>query len=404
MAIARRASVTVSIAADTSGRFRRMLRVRRVASEVSRGRTWEKAGTSNTSSKVSALPRRRMRKAPDAKANYTDRARPGATGQPAARLRVAGTARHSAVTIAHATHSPTLRRPGPPVRCSVCPAGCRAGLMEVARRERPDPVQRPAAAAQRARQGHPARPARRHAARRPAAPPSPAASGAARPRGGRPELEAKRKKAEQEDAAKASRPMSRRRRRQTAENRKRARSDPGARSGMRMARERKGEREVLDDKIRAEEMKRARDLANADCANRAGLSPRTPLNFALLPLAVALPPRLLRIHLSARGRSPPVALAQGCPGPAHPAPPHADPPPPGDRPARASLDQQAAGRIASMTSPGGQIQFHLVDLTGARAVATSHGSRRGAQRRHTPVSARRTNESTKVLATRSKTG
>ena len=32
MAIARRASVTVSIAADTSGRFRRMLRVRRVAS------------------------------------------------------------------------------------------------------------------------------------------------------------------------------------------------------------------------------------------------------------------------------------------------------------------------------------------------------------------------------------
>ena len=71
----RRASVTVSMAADTSGRLRRMLREKRVASEVSRGRTWEKAGTNNTSSKVSALPRRRMRKAPDAKGNYTDRAR-----------------------------------------------------------------------------------------------------------------------------------------------------------------------------------------------------------------------------------------------------------------------------------------------------------------------------------------
>src|SRR5215213_4585274 len=70
--IARRASVTVSIAAETSGRFRRMLRERWVARLVSRGNTWENAGTNNTSSKVSALPRRRMGKAPDAKANYTD--------------------------------------------------------------------------------------------------------------------------------------------------------------------------------------------------------------------------------------------------------------------------------------------------------------------------------------------
>ena len=60
MAIARRASVTVSIAADTSGRFRVMFRESRVAREVSLGRTWENAGTSNTSSKVSAFPRRRM--------------------------------------------------------------------------------------------------------------------------------------------------------------------------------------------------------------------------------------------------------------------------------------------------------------------------------------------------------
>ena len=64
MAMARRDSVTVSMAADTSGRFRAMLRVRRVESDVSLGRTWENAGTSNTSSKVSALPRRRMGEAP----------------------------------------------------------------------------------------------------------------------------------------------------------------------------------------------------------------------------------------------------------------------------------------------------------------------------------------------------
>src|SRR6478736_3295231 len=60
IAIASRASVTVSMAADTRGRFRVMLRERRVAREVSLGRTWENAGTNKTSSKVSALPRRRM--------------------------------------------------------------------------------------------------------------------------------------------------------------------------------------------------------------------------------------------------------------------------------------------------------------------------------------------------------
>jgi membrane protein involved in colicin uptake len=39
-----------------------MLRENWVAREVSLGRTWENAGTNNTSSKVSALPRRRMGK------------------------------------------------------------------------------------------------------------------------------------------------------------------------------------------------------------------------------------------------------------------------------------------------------------------------------------------------------
>ena len=42
---------------------------------MSRGNTWENAGTNNTSSKVSALPSRRMGKAPDAKRDYTDRYR-----------------------------------------------------------------------------------------------------------------------------------------------------------------------------------------------------------------------------------------------------------------------------------------------------------------------------------------
>src|SRR6186713_1813524 len=64
MAMASRASVTVSMAADTSGRFRRMFRENWVEREVSLGRTWENAGTNNTSSKVSALPSRRIGMAP----------------------------------------------------------------------------------------------------------------------------------------------------------------------------------------------------------------------------------------------------------------------------------------------------------------------------------------------------
>src|ERR1700709_1170281 len=72
MAIARRASVAVSIAAETTGRLRTMFRLRWVLRLVSRGNTWEYAGTNNTSSKVSALPRRRIEEAPDAKADYTD--------------------------------------------------------------------------------------------------------------------------------------------------------------------------------------------------------------------------------------------------------------------------------------------------------------------------------------------
>lgn len=82
-----------------------------------------------------------------------------------------------------------------------------------------------------------------------------------------PELEAKRKKAEQDEAAK-TKAEEQRVAAAKAENCKRAREQMRTlESGMRMARiNDKGEREVLDDKMRADEMKRARDVANAECA------------------------------------------------------------------------------------------------------------------------------------------
>ena len=52
MAMARRASVTVSMAADTMGMASSMRGVSRVAVETSLGRTEDSAGTSSTSSKV----------------------------------------------------------------------------------------------------------------------------------------------------------------------------------------------------------------------------------------------------------------------------------------------------------------------------------------------------------------
>ena len=54
-AIARRDSVTVSIAADTRGIFRVMLRVNLVRKLTSRGSTLECAGISKTSSKVNPI-------------------------------------------------------------------------------------------------------------------------------------------------------------------------------------------------------------------------------------------------------------------------------------------------------------------------------------------------------------
>lgn len=96
----------------------------------------------------------------------------------------------------------------------------------------------------------------------------PAASAASQPgKAVDPELEAKRKKAEQEDAAKAK-AEEQRVAAAKAENCSRAREQLRTLdSGIRIARiNEKGEREILDDKSRADELKRARDVASANCA------------------------------------------------------------------------------------------------------------------------------------------
>lgn len=97
---------------------------------------------------------------------------------------------------------------------------------------------------------------------------APAASAASQPsKAVDPELEAKRKKTEQEEAAKAK-AEEQRVAAAKAENCNRAREQLRTlESGMRMARvNEKGEREVLDDKMRADETKRAREVATANCA------------------------------------------------------------------------------------------------------------------------------------------
>jgi hypothetical protein len=87
------------------------------------------------------------------------------------------------------------------------------------------------------------------------------------PKAQEPELDAKRKKAEQEQAEK-QKADEQRIAAAKADNCKRARDQiRSLESGMRMARiNDKGEREVMDDKMRAEDMKRAREMADSDCA------------------------------------------------------------------------------------------------------------------------------------------
>jgi hypothetical protein len=81
-----------------------------------------------------------------------------------------------------------------------------------------------------------------------------------------PELEAKRRKASEDEAAKR-RAEEEKQKAARAENCQRAKSQLRALDdGMRIARvNEKGEREILDDKGRAEESKRARDIVNSDC-------------------------------------------------------------------------------------------------------------------------------------------
>ena len=97
---------------------------------------------------------------------------------------------------------------------------------------------------------------------------SAAASGAdGAAKGVDPELEAKRKKAAEEEGAKR-RAEEEKQKAAKAENCQRAKGQLRAlEDGMRMARvNEKGEREILDDKGRAEETKRARDVVASDCA------------------------------------------------------------------------------------------------------------------------------------------
>jgi hypothetical protein len=81
-----------------------------------------------------------------------------------------------------------------------------------------------------------------------------------------PELEAKRKKNEQDEAAK-KKAEDDKLAAQRAENCARAKSyQRTLDEGMRIARtNEKGEREILDDKQRAEESRRARDVINSEC-------------------------------------------------------------------------------------------------------------------------------------------
>ena len=104
-----------------------------------------------------------------------------------------------------------------------------------------------------------------------AAPAASAASGAGvQPRTVEPELEAKRRKAEQDQAARAKSDAKAEEDRVAAlrlENCNRARSDVRTLDdGGRLARTNaRGEREVIDDRQRAEEMRRTRDLIAALC-------------------------------------------------------------------------------------------------------------------------------------------
>lgn len=93
-----------------------------------------------------------------------------------------------------------------------------------------------------------------------------ASAPASGPRTTDPELEAKRRKAEQDEAAKRKAEEDKQAAAR-AENCSRAKAQQRALDdGMRMARVNdKGEREILDDKARAEESRRTREIITSDC-------------------------------------------------------------------------------------------------------------------------------------------
>ena len=103
--------------------------------------------------------------------------------------------------------------------------------------------------------------------RRAAAAPAPASAAASAPRAASdPQLEARKRAGEQEQQAKVKADEERLKQ-QRAENCRSARGHAAAlESGQRIARTNdKGEREVLDDKGRADEMRRAREVIASDC-------------------------------------------------------------------------------------------------------------------------------------------
>jgi hypothetical protein len=100
-----------------------------------------------------------------------------------------------------------------------------------------------------------------------AAPAAPAASAASAPKGVDPELEARHKKAEQDQASKQKAADDERIAAAKADNCARAKGYMKALDdGIRIARnDDKGERQFLDDKQRAEEVRRTREIIASDC-------------------------------------------------------------------------------------------------------------------------------------------
>jgi hypothetical protein len=100
----------------------------------------------------------------------------------------------------------------------------------------------------------------------PVAAPAPSAASAPARRGADKELDARKRAAEQEQQAQAK-AAEEKRAEQRADNCRRARSQLAAlQTGQRIARiNDKGEREILDDKGRADEMRRANDVITSDC-------------------------------------------------------------------------------------------------------------------------------------------